>query len=93
MTKARKSCNAFRFIDDLNSINDIYSKEIELELFLELHKSISETHDFIRNKKPRIANVLLKFLNKYQSNFNYVMETGKELLTISLILIKSNNNT
>ena len=30
LIKARKSCNLFCFIDDLNAINDIYLEEIEL---------------------------------------------------------------
>ena len=33
-------------------------------------------------KKCKIANVLLKFFKKHQSDFNYITNTGKELLAI-----------
>ena len=52
------------------------------ELFRELHKSISEVLDFTRKKKWRIANVLLNFFKKRQSDFTYVTKTRKELLAI-----------
>ena len=58
LMKARKLYNVFRFLDDLNAINDvgifennfrdIYSQK--LELFLQLRKSISEVHGFTRTK-------------------------------------------
>ena len=44
-------------------------------------------------KKWRIANVLLKFFNKHQSDFNYVCSKNWERITsYNFILIVNNNS-